>query len=225
MQHRGFKVALRYVQQETFEGVNFREFRNFVAIRKSFLCKILRHGILWHSKSEQSTKVFSAKIIFFTNSWKSSPSKVFCYTVTFPSDIVAPKADCSLFAIIILGTAVVLVTILWCMSSHRLCHVMMASCMMLPSFLPLRSVSSLVPKPLPDFIPQPWRKIGRRPGIKTTSRTGNGGLGQYVTWTRFVLTKSTISGPWRSFDSRPSPDLSPRLRDKIWEGPGDEANQ
>ena len=25
------------------------------------------------------------------------------------------------------------------------------------------------------------------PGIKTTSRTGNGGLGQYVTWTWFVL--------------------------------------
>ena len=39
---------------------------------------------------------------------------------------------------------------------------------------------SLVPRPLPDFISQPWRKIGRRPGSKTTSRTGNGGLGQYV---------------------------------------------
>ena len=26
--------------------------------------------------------------------------------------------------------------------------------------------SSLVPRPLPDFISQPWRKIGRRPGIK-----------------------------------------------------------
>ena len=36
--------------------------------------------------------------------------------------------------------------------------------------------SSLFPRPLPDFISQPWRKIGRRPGIKTTSRTGNGGL-------------------------------------------------
>ena len=82
---------------------------------------------------------------------------------------------------------------------------------------------SLVPRPLQDFISQPWRKIGRRPGIKTTSRTGNGGLGQYIMWTRFVLTKSTISGPWRSFDPMPSPDFSPRLRDKIWEGPGDEA--
>ena len=36
---------------------------------------------------------------------------------------------------------------------------------------------SLVPRPLPDFISQPWRKIGRRPGAITTSRTGNGGLG------------------------------------------------
>ena len=35
---------------------------------------------------------------------------------------------------------------------------------------------SLVPRPLPDFISQPWRKIGRRPGTITTSRTGNGGL-------------------------------------------------
>ena len=48
--------------------------------------------------------------------------------------------------------------------------------------------TSLVPRPLPDFISQPWRKIGRRPGSKTTSRTGSGELGQYVMWTRFVLT-------------------------------------
>jgi len=49
----------------------------------------------------------------------------------------------------------------------------------------------------------------------------------YVTdrkwWTRFVLTESTISGLWHSFDPRPSPDFSPRLRDKISEWPGDEA--
>ena len=44
---------------------------------------------------------------------------------------------------------------------------------------------SLVPRPLPDFISQPWRKIGRRPCTITTSRTGNGGLGLYVMWTRF----------------------------------------
>ena len=46
------------------------------AICKSFLCKIWGHGILWLSKSEQS-----AKIVFFTNSWKFSPSKVSRYTV------------------------------------------------------------------------------------------------------------------------------------------------
>ena len=37
-------------------------------------------------------------------------------------------------------------------------------------------VFSLVPRPLPDFISQLWKKIRRRPGIKTTSQTGNGGL-------------------------------------------------
>ena len=48
---------------------------------------------------------------------------------------------------------------------------------------------SLVPRP--DFILQPWSKIGRRPGIIATSQAGNGGLG-YTN--RYVLTKSTISG-------------------------------
>ena len=43
------------------------------------------------------------------------------------------------------------------------------------------------PQATPRFISQPWRKIGRRPRIKTTSWTGNGGLSQYVTWTQFVL--------------------------------------
>ena len=87
----------------------------------------------------------------------------------------------------------------------------------------MHNSTSLVPRLLPDFILQPWRKIGRRPGIKTMSRTGHGGPGQYVAWTRFVLTESTISGPWHRFDPRPSPDFSPQLRDKIWEGPGDKA--
>ena len=48
---------------------------------------------------------------------------------------------------------------------------------------------SLVPRP--DFILQPWSKIGRRPGIIATSQAGNGGLG-YTN--RYVLTKPTISG-------------------------------
>ena len=68
-----------------------------------------------------------------------------------------------------------------------------------------RNGSSFVPRPLPDFISQPWRKFGRRPGIKTTSRTRNGGLGQYVTWTRFVLTESTIS--WSGLGTRLLPFL------------------
>ena len=38
---------------------------------------------------------------------------------------------------------------------------------------------SLILRPLPDFISQPWRKIGRRPGIIATSRTGNGGFITY----------------------------------------------
>ena len=52
---------------------------------------------------------------------------------------------------------------------------------------------SLIPRPLPDFISHPWRKIGRKAWDQN-----------YTTdlkwWTQFVLTKSTISGPWRSFD-------------------------
>ena len=129
------------------------------------------------------------------------------------------------------------------------------------------TATSLVPRPLPDFFSQPWKKIGRRSGIKTKSRTGNGGLGLYKPspryvltestisspwrsyvltestvsgpWRSYVLTESTISGPWRSYvltestisspwrsnDSRPSPYFSPRLRDKIWEEPGDKARQ
>ena len=39
----------------------------------------------------------------------------------------------------------------------------------------------------------------------------------------YVRIESTISGPGRSNGTRPSPDFSPRLRDKIWEWPGDEA--
>ena len=41
----------------------------------------------------------------------------------------------------------------------------------------LMSDISLVPRPLPDSISQPWRKIGRRSGINTASQTGNGELG------------------------------------------------
>ena len=60
------KVAITL--KETFEGENFHEFRSFVTIRERFLQEIRGHGVLWHSTSEQSAKVFSVKIIFFTNS-------------------------------------------------------------------------------------------------------------------------------------------------------------
>ena len=40
------------------------EFRGFVAICKSFLCKIWGHGILWRGTSKQLVKVFSVKSYF-----------------------------------------------------------------------------------------------------------------------------------------------------------------
>ena len=70
--------CLQYDCKTEFEGENFHEFCSFVAIHESFLCKILRHGVLWRSTSEQSTKVFFVKI---TNLRKFSPLKVFCCTV------------------------------------------------------------------------------------------------------------------------------------------------
>ena len=60
---------------------NLCEFHSFVAICENFLCKIFGHGVIWCSKSEKSAKVFSVKIVFFTNSRKFSPSKVLHYTV------------------------------------------------------------------------------------------------------------------------------------------------
>ena len=38
-------------------------------------------------------------------------------------------------------------------------------------------LGSLVPRPLSDFISQPWRKIGRMPGIIAMSWIGNSGHG------------------------------------------------
>ena len=52
-----------------------------MTIRESFLRKIWGRGVLWHSRNEQFAKVFSTKIVFFTDLRKFSPSKVFCYTV------------------------------------------------------------------------------------------------------------------------------------------------
>ena len=82
---------------------------------------------------------------------------------------------------------------------------------------------SIVPRSLPDFISQPWRKIRRRPGIIATSRNRNGRLSWYEPSPHYILTESTISGQWCSND--PSPNFSPQLQDKIWEWHGDEANR
>ena len=56
---------------ETFEAENFCKFFSFVAVCKSFLCKI------WSGKSKQSVKVFSVKIVFSTNSQNVSRYKVY----------------------------------------------------------------------------------------------------------------------------------------------------
>ena len=71
-----------------YSGKHLREktFVNFVVLWK-FLCKIWERGVLWRSKSEQSAKVVFAKIVFFTNSRKFSPSKVSRYTVSNPPRI------------------------------------------------------------------------------------------------------------------------------------------
>ena len=71
------------IWRETFEGENLCEFRSFVAVCESFLRKIWGHGVLWCGTNEQSAKIFSAKIIFFTNSQKFSPLKVSHYTVFY----------------------------------------------------------------------------------------------------------------------------------------------
>ena len=60
-----------------------KTFTNFVVLWLYAMVFSAKFGAwcLWRSKSEQSVKVFSAKIVFFTNSRKFSPSKVSCYTV------------------------------------------------------------------------------------------------------------------------------------------------
>ena len=66
--HKGLDEMDGTVHQETagtFEGEKFREFCGFVAIRKTFLCKIWGRGILWRGKSEQSAKVFSLKFVIY----------------------------------------------------------------------------------------------------------------------------------------------------------------
>ena len=75
------EVNLHTTQWETFEGENFHNFCGFVAIHESFLYEIWGRGVLWRGKTEQSTKVFLAKVVYFTNLRKFTPLKVSRYTV------------------------------------------------------------------------------------------------------------------------------------------------
>ena len=51
-----------------FEGEDFHEFRSFVAIRESFLRKILGRGVLWHRSNPQK---FSPRKLYFSPIRKS----------------------------------------------------------------------------------------------------------------------------------------------------------
>ena len=68
---------------ENFRGRKLVRISWFCGYTRKFCPRNLGRGVLWHGKSEQSTKVFSAKIIFFTNSRRFSPSKVSRYMVHF----------------------------------------------------------------------------------------------------------------------------------------------
>ena len=61
------------VQQETFQGENFREFQ-FCGYSWKFSLWNLGHGVLWRRISEQSTNVFFRKNHIFHQS-----AKVFCF--------------------------------------------------------------------------------------------------------------------------------------------------
>ena len=63
-----------------FRGRKLSQILRFCGYMQKFSPQNLGRGILWHGKSGQSAKVFSAKIVFFTN-LQFSPSKVSHYTV------------------------------------------------------------------------------------------------------------------------------------------------
>ena len=85
-QHCKLPYSRKRSRKKTF--ANFAVLWRFV---KSFLREICGRGILWRGRSEQSTKVFAAKVVFFTNLRKFSPLKVFCYTV---SELLAWYCEC-----------------------------------------------------------------------------------------------------------------------------------
>ena len=64
------------------------------------------------------------------------------------------------------------------------------------------SLASLVPRPLPDFISQPWRKSEAWDQNYVTDRKS--WVGSVHNVDSLCTNRGTISGPWRSFDPRPS---------------------
>ena len=66
---------------ENFRGRKLSPISWFCSYMQKFSLQNLRRGVLRHDKSEQSAKVFFAKVVFFTNLQTFSPSKVSRYTV------------------------------------------------------------------------------------------------------------------------------------------------
>ena len=53
-----------YCIEENFQGRKFLQIPRFCGYTRKFSLRKLGRGILWHSKGEQSTKVFSMKTVF-----------------------------------------------------------------------------------------------------------------------------------------------------------------
>ena len=66
---------------ENFRGRKLLQISRFCGYLESFPHEIWGRGVMWRATSEQPAKVFSAKIAFFTNLWKFSPSKFSHHTV------------------------------------------------------------------------------------------------------------------------------------------------
>ena len=72
--------CLKYRIVENFRGRLLSQISQFCGYTRKFSPRNLGCGVLWHCKNEQSTKVFSAKIVFLPICEKFSPSKVSHYT-------------------------------------------------------------------------------------------------------------------------------------------------
>ena len=73
------------IQRESLEGENFCEFQ---VVCKSFLHKIWGCGILWQYRQAIHESFLCKNCIFFNNSLKFSPLKVFRYTVAVCSHLL-----------------------------------------------------------------------------------------------------------------------------------------